>query len=406
MTITQQLTGRNLLIRLNGRLDATWSDYVKETCLDQIRNGHHHLMIDAENLSFLSSAGIRTLIIVAKEISTVKGSFSILKASPFVAKTIRQTGLGQWLTEDLQTESNQPESAEPISSEGYNQQYMIHAGPGMKMEIPACWRPWQPVTARDVLPRSFPANCIALGIGSAAETREGALETLGDFLAVAGHVVYQPPGIQQRPDYLIKKHDFIPEMHVVQLLDFRGEMSHHFRFAPDQSQASFSISTLADKALQMVTGETATLVLLAEIHGLTGASMAQSPGLATDTRMDTFPEIREWITFTGEPVFQGHQCIVCGVVSNCLLPEASLLKPLPSHPGLYGHFHAAVFPYQPLPNGKIDLTTTIGSFFNGPPPLTVLHLIDDQRPILGTGESTFIRGACWCAPVQSEEVLP
>jgi anti-anti-sigma factor len=405
MTIDQQFIGKYLLMALNGRLDATWADYVKDTCLGQIRSGHHHLIVDAENLSFLSSAGIRTLMIVAKEIQIVDGSFNVLKATPFVAKTITMTGLGQWLTSEMPAELKEEQSTEHQASLVNSDQYLLHSGPGMQMEIPARWRPWQQITPADLLVRRFPANAIALGIGSAAETSEDALKTLGDFMAVAGHVVYQPPEKHQRPDYLIQKNDYIPEMQVVQLLDVRGDLTHQFRFAPDHAQASFGIAALALRALRMTEGRAAIVVMLAEVHGLVGASVSRSPGLAVNEEIAAFPEVREWISFTGEPIYQGHQCLLCGVVSDRPESEELLLKPLPAQPGLYGHFHAAVFPYQPLPNGKIDLTTSVQNFFNGPPPLAMMHLIDDQRPVQGTGESSFIRGACWCAPIQSSEEL-
>jgi len=403
MNIDQQFTGKYLRMILNGRLDATWAEYVKETCLGQIRGGNHHLIIDAGNLSFLSSAGIRTLMIVAKELQSVEGSFMVLKATPFVAKTITMTGLGQWLVSEMPAELQETMPTESSHSLLLNDEYVLHSGPGMQIEVPASWHPWQPITAADLVPRRFPARVIALGIGSAAETPEKGMETLGDFLAVAGHVVYQPPEKNHRPDYLIRKNDYIPEMQVIQLIEVVGDLTHQFRFSPDQQQTSFGMATLAAKALRMVHGKMAVVVLLAEIHGLVGASMAKSPGLATHEKIDHFPEVREWVSFTGEPVFQGHQCLVCGVVSDDPDSEQFLLKPLPAHPELFGHFHAAVFPYQPLPNGNIDLESSVRKLFNGPPPLAILHLIDDQRPIQGAGESTFIRGACWCAPVQSSE---
>ncbi len=405
MTIEQQFFGKYLLMVLKGRLDAAWSDYVQETLMKQIRSGHHHLLLDARDLSFLSSAGIRTLMIVARELSHVKGTFSVLKASPFVEKTIRLTGLGQWLAEDLPEEIKGTTATTADSQTANTEMFLLDQGSGMVLWVPAAWQPWQQISNTDLHSRIFPVNTIALGIGSASETTEEAMSTLGDFLAVAGHVVYQLPEKRLRPDYLIQKQDYIPGLQVVQLIEATGKLTHHFRFAPDGAQASFGIAALANKALRMVRSRTAVMVLVAEIHGLVGASLARSPAQASDIGINTYPEIREWVTFSGEPLFQGQHCLVAGFVSDDPVSETLLFKPLPAFPGLYGHFHAAVFPYQSLPNGQIDLTATLREFFNGPPPLALLHLIDDQRPIQGTGESTFIRGACWCAPAKKQEVI-
>jgi hypothetical protein len=84
---------------------------------------------------------------------------------------------------------------------------------------------------------------------------------------------------------------------------------------------------------------------------------------------------------------------------------SALLPPLPSSPGVAAHIHAAVFPHQPLPNGKIELEPSVRKFFNGPPPQAVMHLAEDIRPVVGLGESALIRGACWFGPVVNPEVL-
>jgi hypothetical protein len=67
--------------------------------------------------------------------------------------------------------------------------------------------------------------------------------------------------------------------------------------------------------------------------------------------------------------------------------------------GLRGHFHAAAFPYCPLRKGRVDLVSTIRSLFESELVLGLLHLLNDWREPGGAGESRFLRGACWCAPL-------
>lgn len=68
-------------------------------------------------------------------------------------------------------------------------------------------------------------------------------------------------------------------------------------------------------------------------------------------------------------------------------------------PELRGHFHAAVVPYRPLPRGSFELEPTVQLLFEPGRVETVLHLLDDSRPIVGAGESTFTRGAFWAVPL-------
>ncbi|MGD9972148.1 MAG: STAS domain-containing protein, partial [Desulfatirhabdiaceae bacterium] len=63
MQLIQEKKAGYLLIHVMGRLDATWYDFFLETILKYIRNGEHHLIIDASEMSYISSMGIRALMI-------------------------------------------------------------------------------------------------------------------------------------------------------------------------------------------------------------------------------------------------------------------------------------------------------------------------------------------------------
>ena len=74
-----------------------------------------------------------------------------------------------------------------------------------------------------------------------------------------------------------------------------------------------------------------------------------------------------------------------------------------------GHFHAAPFSHRTLPIGEIDLKGTVASLFETQHLQGVLHLLADYREAAGLGESEFVRGACWAAPlgdIQAERTSP
>jgi len=82
MQLTHQKRGRYLLIDAQGRLDATWADYFTDALMSHVRDGHHDLILDASGMAFLSSAGIRALLKVYKELIAVQGSFRIVGTMP------------------------------------------------------------------------------------------------------------------------------------------------------------------------------------------------------------------------------------------------------------------------------------------------------------------------------------
>ncbi len=66
---------------------------------------------------------------------------------------------------------------------------------------------------------------------------------------------------------------------------------------------------------------------------------------------------------------------------------------------LYGHFHAAVFSYRPLPQRTVELGVLARGLFKDHQLRDVLHLVWDDRDEDGVAESTLVRGVGWVAPI-------
>ena len=404
MQLEFEQRGKYLLIQPKGRLDASWSEHFTDTLLLQVREGKHYLVIDASEMGFLSSAGIRALLMVYKELNIVNGSFVISNPTSFVEQTLSTSGFQMWLKngfpEDMPDAGMTDE--DNIAKNTGIQLFVLNENALLTASESAGWLPWQAVEKERVQTLAFSKNTCALGIGSAGATFEDARDHFGEFLAVAGNVVYQPPDEQAPPDYLISEKQFLPRMQCIQSLSCKGDMAHLIRFAPTEAISFYSVSDLLTHILDQTVGKPAGFVVLGEIEGLVGTSLIRSPGRIGKKRDIDFPEIRDWLTFCGERSYSHQQALMTGVVSRA---GATRLPSMPSAPDMAAHIHGAVFPYQPLPNGKIELETAIAKFFNGPPPLAVMHLTDDDRPVVGLGESALLRGACWFSPLQNPEVL-
>lgn len=406
MELKTERIGKYMVVTASGRLDASWAEYFADVFLNYIRNGDHHLVVNAAAMDFLSSAGIRSLIRVNKELKLVKGSFTIVNASPFVLKTLEATGFGIWLSASL-PEDMQPADQVGTSGKSFvTELFQMDPQGSLKLSLVDAWKSWNAVSGSEASVISFPQNMFALGIGSSAVRLEEALGQFGEFMAVCGNLAYQVPEEKIRPDYLLSISEFVPEMRVIQALSCQGDMAHLYRFSPQGDKLKITISELAEEALSISGSSAAAFVILAETGGLVGANLIRSPGKIAGNPISNSMEVRDWLSFCGEKVFAGEQTLVFGVVARSSgTGNHSLLKQLPSNPDLAAHIHAVVFPYQPLPNGLIELKPQVDKFFSGPPPMALLRLVDDNRPVQGLGESTFIRGACWCAPLQNTEGL-
>ncbi len=57
-----------------------------------------------------------------------------------------------------------------------------------------------------------------------------------------------------------------------------------------------------------------------------------------------------------------------------------------------------------MQKGRIDLKTSVAGLFESFNLQAVLHLLADPREFIGAGESEFLRGAVWIAPVLDSEI--
>lgn len=404
MQFSQKKRGKYLIVNASGRLDASWADHFLSVFKEHIRRGHHHIMLDAPELTYLSSAGIRALVQLARSVAEVNGSFQILKANSFVEQTLTTTGFGNWLTNELPSDmppaSDGPSTA---SKDGYETHPLEDPSP-MLLSIPAAWKPWERFSPDRMVNLRFGLSDFALGIGAPKQANDETGTLLGEFLAVGGHVVYQPPHEGERPDFLLAEKEYVPEMHCIQALHCSGGMSHLIRFAPTAGKSCFQMGEVAERALLETQSSLAALVVLAEIDGLVGSTMIKTPGLLNEDRSIPFPELKEWLSFCGERVYSRQKALVFGLAAKGHHGKTPLLlKASNLHPGLFLHLHAAVIPYQPLESGVISLRNTVQKFLNGPSPLALLHLVEDSRPAAGLGESAFVQGVCWCAAIKNVE---
>ncbi|WP_244834733.1 STAS domain-containing protein [Clostridium sp. BJN0001] len=78
-------------ITLTGKLDSNCSNEVTEKILDTVRE-NPNIVIDMKNCTYLSSAGLRTLLTIGKTIKLKSGYMSIINLVDDVKEIMEMTG--------------------------------------------------------------------------------------------------------------------------------------------------------------------------------------------------------------------------------------------------------------------------------------------------------------------------
>lgn len=394
-----------LVITARGRLDASWTDLFLEQFLGYIRQGDHHLLIEAEGISFLSSAGIRALVRIHKELIKLQGTLRIVNANSFVANTLQMTGFGAWLTDQavVAAEATMGEATQQTTlPEDF---YLLSSREIPKASLVKHWMPWQALQNEEVEMMTFSESVFGIGTGGPVTTEPSNNQWFGDFLAVDGHLIFQSPEADSHPDFLLREANFLPRFQLINALLVHGQPTHLMRFKPADDGKGQSLSELICRIGKVLEMKDLFFVMVGESDGLVGAQLIQSPGkIGTETMVEGMA-LRDWVSFTCERVFPQDQVMVVGFAAANQGKLTQLMHSMPSADGWKMHAHAAVFPFQPLQNGLIHLEEQVKKILNGPPPKALLHLVDDNRALVGLGESRFLRGALWFAALNQEEVL-
>lgn len=77
MEVLQEMHGDILLISLNGRLDTTNFNDVEETMNISIDHSNYKVLVDCTKMDYISSSGLRVLMVTLKKINAQGGKFVI-----------------------------------------------------------------------------------------------------------------------------------------------------------------------------------------------------------------------------------------------------------------------------------------------------------------------------------------
>jgi anti-anti-sigma factor len=390
----------------SGRLDEYWASHL-EHCLEQVvRGGVHRIRLNMSSITYLSSAGIGILMKCYKQLHDINGSFTVIRPSPAVKHILDMTRLSPVLIADNLTESTPAAAVKPtrkIEHKGADFEVLDYL-PGASMTCLAVGDPR--LTERssygeqDVRRLSFPEHTIGLGLGAFGADFEDCRGRFGEFLAVAGAAAYLPTDGSNVSDYMLSAESFVPEVKVLFGLLCDGNFAHLARFEASKESRSTKLSDVIEVCLKIAASDAVAVAMVVEAAGLVGAVLRRSPASSPAAQAFSHPQIRNWISFTAEPAYAGSLCLLAGVAAR---NAGSILRPLLRSIGkgtdATGHFHAAAFRYQPLRKDEIDLRTTIRTLFETRSLQGILHVLADHRTGAGAGESQFLRGACWIAPL-------
>ena len=397
LDIRKDPPGKEQRIYLEGRLDASWAGHLDDYLNGLVREGSHRLILNMSGVQYMSSAGIRTLVIQYKKIKNIGGLFLLEELSPGVSEVLEMVGMIRMLTEGEQQAPVVVKEKSNFMEEGqyrFENEELSDDLMAMRLTGNPALSLTSGYTTSENQKFKFKSLQYGFGIGAIGDGFEDCKSRYGEFIAIGEALVYKPSDNSKIPDYMVKTGKLEPEINTLYSIQGEGAFSNRIIFEPISANLSIPISELAS-GLAAVSGLKQFLFLIiAESDGLVGASLNAPP--VDGNLLFEFPAIRENIHFTTEPAYSKMLTVSLGIYS---LDPDERIRPFlrPDKPGSPSHIHThtAVFPYQSLSKNEKSANRLVMHLFESSHVIDVLHLVNDSREIAGIGESLFKQGVAW-----------
>ncbi len=377
--------------RLSGRLDVLTAAQAQQILEDLVQAGQRDLVVDLAELSYVSSAGLRVLLLVQKLLRKVGGRIIIYRTPEMVRQVFAVSGfLGMFELADgpddlaarLAGQAVQPASRH-LETDGVVMEVVERPGPPGRLRLHG--RPEKLNRAEyaeyDMVCLPAGQGLFGVGLGCFGDGFAECRDFFGEALLLEGSLFYQPTVPRAGVEFVLNlQAQSGLDYKFLQAFTFRGPFQALVSFAcPDGPQ---ELNRLIPALGQSLSCPVLGLVLLAESRGLYGMHLKRSPVSQNqpDQGREIFhPELfKEWMSFPLEATDPGAVVAGAGLMVGSRETAPAVLAPwLPS--GSAFHLHAAVFGKGPLGKRPEQLPAELRRVITEMEPAKAQHLLGRSR---------------------------
>lgn len=98
MKVTTEITKRAVIHRLSGRLDTATSPAAEKTIMQALSPEQSRIVLDMREVAYVSSAGLRIVLLVAKQAKAAQGALALFGMQPGVREVFDISGFSRILS--------------------------------------------------------------------------------------------------------------------------------------------------------------------------------------------------------------------------------------------------------------------------------------------------------------------
>jgi len=362
--VTCEITSRDGLtwLKINGRIDSMSAPEIQLQLDDLIRKGDRLIVANLEEVGFLSSAGLRVLLIAQQQLNKVGGEIVLYRVPDHVLPVFSTSGFDQLFT----ILTNEEELAAIHSSGSDTSALAVTTGDGILIrfrEVAGAGsgglriigsqdkQSTADYTEQDVVTVSQKDIHFATGLATAGERFDEYKELFGEAVILNRHFYFYPAVKRPAVDYMFYSgKDAGTECRFLHGFAFSGPFRYLAAFETSREYVTLDglvqwIGTLPS------TAPLVGIVVLAESKGLFGMNLKQIPIRENKPPQggDIFDAARvaSWINFPVDPIDQNHIVAAAGIIGRDWAACADPVQKLFSTESA-AHIHAGIFEKGPV----------------------------------------------------------
>ncbi len=418
MEIVSHRTNNILMISLAGRLDAFGASQLDEAIKELIKDYDFSIVIDMENVPYLSSGGIRILLATEKMLKKRGGGIHLCGVNSYPLKVLETAGFDElfpiYSTQEAAVESCIAlEVMRRVEKDWHRLPTYQKSGAGftvfesspkeaiLKVVGNVSNVLYARLVEGDIFLRKFSETEYSIGLGALGESLKDCINILGEMITIGGTMVWLPTDGNDTPDFLIPKRD---TGEVMIYTGFNVALAGAFNdiiVMESEGDKGLTVGGLYESIFEIVRERRAgfrgvvSLAMRADIGEVYSSGVKLSPikKFAPENGEMIMHEdnIDRWLDINAVPKYRGETMVSFGIGIDLMsdlssFDKAALDALFYIHPANIGnakvllHNHGVIFKHLPLErdlnlDGDIKRIVTEGEFVD------MRHLLDSTKVV-------------------------
>ena len=429
MDINTKRTNDILQISVKGKLDTFGALKLDDVLNSIVKKKDIHVLIDMENVHYLSSAGIRVFLQLNKKLKKRGGDLHLCNVNQYPLEVLEMTGLDNvflvhsgkenaisHITQEMEDKAEinwsnaQTYTQNDIELTVYKsspKSAILKAVGGISKVL------FAQLEQKDIYSRKFSETEYSIGLGALGEDINEYIKILGEMITIGGTMVWLPTDGHDTPDFLTPHKD---TGKVTIHTGFNAALDGDFNdimLVKAKTGESFTISALYSAVFSIARqirpdfSGVISIAMQADVDEFysSGVKIAPVKKFAPEnhqmiTHKDNF---KRWMDINSKPKYRGETMVSFGIGMDLSGSVSTLEKEAlhtlfylnPANIGdkeLILHNHAVIFKHIPLKK-TCDLDKTIKNIIDNGKFIDMRHLLDNtkiKRAVIGVSYITDI----------------